>query len=42
MPVVVDPDSEVLARLLAAIPTGGHGVDLPDRLQTWLVNRPEE
>jgi pilus assembly protein CpaE len=42
MPVVVDPDSEVLARLLATIPTGGHGVDLPDRLQTWLANRPEE
>ena len=42
MPVVVDPDSETLAELLKAIPTGGHGVDLPDRLQAWLVNRPEE
>ena len=42
MPVVVDPDSETLAELLKAIPTGGHGVDLPDRLQAWLANRPEE
>lgn len=42
MPVIVDPDSEVVDRLLTAIPTGGHGIDAPDRLQTWLVNRPEE
>ncbi len=42
MPVVVDPDSETLALLLQAVPTGGHGVDLPDRLQAWLANRPEE
>ncbi len=42
MPVVVDPDSETLSRLLTSIPAGGHGVDQPDRLQSWLVNRPEE
>jgi pilus assembly protein CpaE len=42
MPVVVDPDSETLAQLLAAIPAGGHGVDHADRLQAWLANRPEE
>jgi len=42
MPVVVDTDSETLASLLEAIPSGGHGVDVPDRLQAWLANRPEE
>ncbi len=42
MPVVVDTDSETLASLLEAIPSGGHGVDAPDRLQAWLANRPEE
>src|SRR5689334_17094907 len=42
MPVVVDPDSETLAALLEAIPSGGHGVDVPERLQAWLVNRPDE
>lgn len=42
MPVVVDTDSETLASLLQAVPSGGHGVDVPDRLQAWLANRPEE
>lgn len=42
MPVVVDTDSEILAHLLAAVPSGGHGVDAPDRLQSWLINRPDE
>jgi pilus assembly protein CpaE len=42
VPVVVDPDSETLSRLLASVPAGGHGIDHPDRLQAWLVNRPEE
>ena len=42
MPVVVDPDSEMLSHLLTAIPAGGHGMDQPDRLPAWLVNRPEE
>jgi pilus assembly protein CpaE len=42
MPVAVDSDSETLAALLEVIPTGGHGVDAPERLQAWLVNRPEE
>jgi len=42
MPVVVDTDSETLASLLEAIPSGGHGVDVPDRLEAWLANRPEE
>jgi pilus assembly protein CpaE len=42
MPVIVASDTTVLERLLAAIPTGGHGIDEPDRLQAWLANRPEE
>jgi pilus assembly protein CpaE len=42
MPVVVDQDTETLALLLKAVPSGGHGIDLPDRLESWLVNRPEE
>ena len=42
MPVVVDQDSETLALLLEAIPSGGHGIEFPDRLQAWLANRPEE
>ena len=42
MPVVVDPDSQVLSRLLASVPAGGHGIDHADRLQAWLVNRSEE
>jgi pilus assembly protein CpaE len=42
MPVVVDQDTETLALLLKAVPSGGHGIELPDRLEPWLVNRPEE
>ena len=42
MPVVVDPDSETLETLLTTVPAGAHGIDLPDRLQAWLANRPEE
>jgi pilus assembly protein CpaE len=42
MPVVVDPESETLARLLEVLPAGGHGVEDPETLQAWLQNRPEE
>jgi pilus assembly protein CpaE len=42
MPVVVDPDREILAKLLACVPSGGHGVEDANRLQSWLANRPEE
>ncbi|MGH3335070.1 MAG: hypothetical protein ACRDOZ_04550, partial [Nocardioides sp.] len=42
MPVVVDQDAETLALLLKAVPSGGHGIEFPDRLQAWLANRPEE
>ena len=42
MPVVVDQDTETLALLLKAVPSGGHGIEFPDRLDSWLVNRPEE
>src|SRR5215218_11117556 len=42
MPVVVDQDPETLSLLLKAVPSGGHGIEFPDRLQAWLANRPEE
>jgi pilus assembly protein CpaE len=42
MPVVVDQDTETLSLLLKAVPAGGHGIELPDRLDSWLTNRPEE
>ena len=42
MPVALDPNSENLARLLAVIPSGAHGIDLPEQLDAWLANRPEE
>ena len=42
MPVVVDQDAETLSLLLKAVPSGGHGIELPDRLDSWLINRPEE
>ena len=42
MPVVVDPDSETIETLLTTVPVGAHAIDQPDRLQTWLANRPEE
>jgi pilus assembly protein CpaE len=42
MPVVVDPDSETLAQLLSVVASGSHGIEDPDKLQTWLQNRPEE
>ena len=42
MPVVVDPDSIVLAALLAALPPGAHGVESQDRLGPWLDNRSDE
>src|SRR4051794_5177486 len=42
MPVVVDEDSETLSLLLKAVPSGGHGIELPGRLEAWLANRPEE
>ncbi len=42
MPVVVEPDIETLDKLLATMPADAHGIDLLDRLQPWLANRPEE
>ncbi len=42
MPVVVDPDKDTLEALLTTVPAGAHAIDQPDRLQTWLANRPEE
>jgi pilus assembly protein CpaE len=42
MPVVVDNDTEVLDKLLAALPPGSHGVDVAARLDGWLTHRPDE
>jgi pilus assembly protein CpaE len=42
MPVVVDPDSSIIAKLLTALPPGAHGVESPDRLGSWLDHRSDE
>lgn len=42
MPAVVDPDTATLTSLLAALPSGSHGVDATDRLLAWLGQQPEE
>ena len=42
MPVVVDPDSSVIAKLLTALPPGAHGVESSDRLGPWLDHRNDE
>ena len=42
MPVVIDTDSSVVAKLVTALPAGAHGVESVDRLGPWLDNRPEE
>ena len=42
MPVVVDPDSSVIATLLTALPPGAHGVESLDRLGPWLDHRTDE
>ncbi len=42
MPVVVDPDRETLEGMLLAMPPGTHSIDQGDRLEAWLLNRPEE
>ncbi len=42
MPVVVDPKPDIIDTLLSTVPAGAHSIDQPDRLQAWLVNRPEE
>ena len=42
MPVVVDPDEQVVAGLLRAMPAGSHGVATPDRMQAWLTQHSDE
>jgi pilus assembly protein CpaE len=42
MPVVIDTDSSVVAKLLTALPAGAHGVEGVDRLGPWLDNRGDE
>lgn len=42
MPVVVDPDSATLEKLLAMVPSGAHGVEDSSTLEAWLANRPDE
>lgn len=42
MPVVVDSDSSVIAKLLTALPPGAHGVESLDRLGPWLDHRTDE
>ena len=42
MPVIVDPDSGSVRRLLGALPPGCQSVDSTDRLLPWLSQHPEE
>ncbi len=42
MPVVIDTDSSVVAKLLTSLPAGAHGVESVDRLGPWLDHRTEE
>ncbi|WP_435743978.1 AAA family ATPase [Nocardioides sp. SYSU DS0663] len=42
MPVVVDPENETLASLLAALPTGAQGVGSVDRMLAWLTQHSDE
>jgi pilus assembly protein CpaE len=42
MPVIVEGDPGVVQSLSAALPTGTHAVDGPERLNAWLSHRPDE
>ncbi|WP_205474693.1 AAA family ATPase [Nocardioides sp. SYSU D00038] len=42
MPIIVDPDPEVVTGLLAAMPPGSHGVESTERLQAWLATHGDE
>ncbi|GAB7004253.1 response regulator [Nocardioides sp. AN3] len=42
MPVIVDPDSDVVAALLRALPAGSQGVATMDRVRAWLGQHHEE
>ncbi len=42
MPVVVDPDPEVIAKLIGLLPAGSHAVETGERLFARLQNRSEE
>ncbi|NYG56289.1 AAA family ATPase [Nocardioides perillae] len=42
MPVVVDTDTQVLDKLLTALPPGGHALDDLALLDAWLAHRPDE
>lgn len=42
MPVIVDPDHEVVATLLQSLPAGSQGVATMDRARAWLAQHPDE
>src|SRR6476619_8136534 len=42
MPVIVDPDSTTVRRLLGALPPGCYSVDSADRLLPWLSQHEDE
>jgi pilus assembly protein CpaE len=42
MPVVVDPDSEVVTALLQGLPAGSQSVTSPDRMRAWLAQHSDE
>ena len=42
MPVIVDPDNDVVASLLRSLPAGSQGVATMDRVRAWLVQHSDE
>src|ERR1700740_2193074 len=42
MPVIVDPDNDVVATLLRSLPAGSQGVATMDRVRAWLAQHGDE
>jgi pilus assembly protein CpaE len=42
MPVIVDPDQDVVAALLRSLPAGSQGVAIMDRARAWLAQHHDE
>lgn len=42
MPVIVDPDNDVVATLLRSLPAGSQGVATMDRVRAWLAQHHDE
>lgn len=42
MPVIVDPDNDIVATLLRSLPAGSQGVATMDRVRAWLAQHSDE